>query len=120
MKNFTFLKKLVKKAGDIKTKTQRKLVTVSAVLTTISAGMTTVFAAAPTGVNTQQTNKVIDIVVWIGIVAIGAAGAIPSLIKLVEGQTNEDVRGRNSGIAGLAVTAAVVGAIYAVKAIFFS
>lgn len=115
MKNFNLLKKL----RSIKTKTQQKLVTASAVLTTITAGTTTAFAA-PTGVNTQQTNKVIDIVMWIVIIAIGAAGAIPSLIKLIEGQTNEDVRGRNSGIAGLAVTAAVAGAAYAVKAIFFS
>lgn len=119
MKNFTFLRKLAKKAASMKTKTQQKLVAASAVLTTISAGMTTAFAA-PTGVTTTQTNKVIDILVWIGIIAIGACGAIPSLIKLVEGQTNEDVRGRNSGIAGLAVTAATVGAIYAIKAIFFS
>lgn len=110
----------MKRISLIKKKAQKKIVAVSSVLTTIAAGMTTAFAAPPSGVNTQQTNKVIDIVVWIGIIAIGAAGAIPSLIKLVEGQTNEDVRGRNSGIAGLAVTAAVVGAIYAVKAIFFS
>lgn len=119
MENLTFLKKLVKKAGDIKTKTQRKLVTVSAVLTTISAGMTTVFAAAPTGVDTSKTNAVIDIVIWIIIVAIGAYGGYTSVVKIVEGQANEDVRGRNSGIAGLVVTAACAGAVFALKAIFF-
>lgn len=110
----------MKRISLIKKKAQKNIVTAYAVLTTIAAGMTTAFAAPPSGVNQQQTNRVMDIVVWIAIIAIGAAGAIPSLIKLVEGQTNEDVRGRNSGIAGLAVTAAVVGAIYAVKAIFFS
>ncbi|MGN0497938.1 MAG: hypothetical protein ACI4F6_02540 [Acutalibacteraceae bacterium] len=115
MKSFTLLKKL----RSMKTKTQQKLVTASAVLTTIATGMTTAFAA-PTNVGTTQTNAVVDIIVWLGIVAIGAAGGIPSVLKITEGQANEDTRGRNVGIAGLVVTGACAGAVYAIKAIFFS
>lgn len=101
-------------------KIKKKAVAASVGLSTISAGLTSAMAAAPAGVNTTQTSQVINIVVWIATIAIGATGAIPSVIKLVEGQTNEDVRGRNSGIAGLAVTAAAIGAVWAIKTIFFS
>ena len=109
----------MKKISLIKKKAQKKIVAVSAVLTTIAAGMTTAFAA-PAGVDTTQTNAVVDVLVWIGIMAVGAAGGIPSIMKIVEGQANEDSRGRNVGIAGLVVTGACAGAVYAVKAIFFS
>lgn len=110
----------MKRISLIKKKAQKKIVAVSAVLTTIAAGMTTAFAAPPAGVDTTQTNAVVDVLVWIGIMAVGAAGGIPSIMKIVEGQANEDSRGRNVGIAGLVVTGACAGAVYAVKAIFFS
>lgn len=109
----------MKRISLIKKKAQKKIVAVSAVLTTIATGMTTAFAA-PAGVDTTQTNAVVDVLVWIGIMAVGAAGGIPSIMKIVEGQANEDSRGRNVGIAGLVVTGACAGAVYAVKAIFFS
>lgn len=78
----------------------------------------TVFAA-PANVDTTQTNQVVDIVVWIVIIAVAAAGAFPSIVKIAEGVSNEDTRGRNAGIGGLVVTAACCGAVYAIKAIYF-
>lgn len=119
MKIRNIVKKISAKAEHIKSKAQKKIVAASAVLTTIATGMTTAFAAAPNGVDTTKTNAVVDIVVWIAVIAIGAFGGYTSVIKLVEGQANEDVRGRNSGIAGLVVTGACAGAVFALKAIFF-
>lgn len=109
-----------RKIKKLREKIQKAVISASVGVSTLSAGLTSAMAAAPSGVSATQTNKVIDIVVWIGIIAIGSAGAIPAVIKIVEGQSNEDVRGRNSGIAGLAVTAAAVGAMAAIKTIFFS
>lgn len=109
-----------KSSKRIKKSLHRIVCTISIIAATIVTGMINASAAAPSGVSTTTTNQVIDIVVWIAIVAVGAGGGIPSVIKISEGQANEDTRGRNSGIAGLAVTAAVVGSIYAIKTIFFS
>lgn len=92
---------------------------VASALTTSAVSISTALAAAPDGVDTTQTNAVVDIIVWVLIICIGAGGAFPSIQKISEGVANEDTRGRNSGIAGLAATAACCGAVYAVKAIFF-
>ena len=59
------------------------------------------------------------IVFWVATIAIAAGGGIPSLIKLVQGQADEDPRGRNAGIAGLVITGAVIGAAAAVKTLLF-
>lgn len=95
---------------------------VASALTTSAVSISTALAAssgAPSGVDTTQTNAVVDIIVWVLIICIGAGGAFPSIQKISEGVANEDTRGRNSGIAGLAATAACCGAVYAVRAIFF-
>lgn len=90
----------------------------AAAATSTAVSIPTVFAA-PTGVNTTQTDQVVDIIVWIVIIAIAAAGAFPSIVKIAEGVSNEDTRGRNAGIGGLVITAACAGAVYAIKEIFF-
>lgn len=100
-------------------KRARRMMTAYTVMTTLAISMNTAMAAAPSGVSTSKFNKIIKIVFWIAECAVVAIGAIPSVIHLVQGQTSEDPRTRNSGIAGLVVTACVVGAIAAIKKVFF-
>ena len=97
---------------------KKKIVAVVAVLNVISASMVSAFAA-PSGVDTASYSGLVDIVFWVATIAIAAGGGIPSLIKLVQGQADEDPRGRNAGIAGLVITGAVVGAAAAVKTLLF-
>lgn len=76
-------------------------------------------SAAPAGVDTASYTALVDIVFWVAGIAVAAAGAIPSIIKLVQGQADEDPRGRNAGIAGLAITGACVGAMIAIRTLLF-
>ena len=115
------MKKIIKRLANAAQKVKKAAVSVLAAASTMAIGMTNSLAATtvPPNVDTKQTDQIANIIVWVLAIAIGAGGGLPSLVKIVEGQTNEDVRGRNSGIAGLCVTAACVGAVVAVKAIFF-
>ncbi len=115
------MKKIIKRLANAAQKVKKAAVSVLAAASTMAIGMTNSLAATavPPNVDTTQTDQIANIIVWVLAIAIGAGGGLPSLVKIVEGQTNEDVRGRNSGIAGLCVTAACVGAVVAVKAIFF-
>ena len=97
---------------------KKKIGAAVAVLNVISASMVSAFAA-PSGVDTASYTGLVDIVFWVATIAIAAGGGIPSLIKLVQGQADEDPRGRNAGIAGLVITGAVVGAAAAVKTLLF-
>lgn len=99
-------------------KHKKAIMTAYVALMIASMSMTSVFAA-PDGVDTGSYDTLVNIVFWIARIAIAAAGGIPSLIKLVQGQADEDPRGRNAGIAGLVITAAVIGATFAVKAALF-
>lgn len=87
------------------------------IMTALSAN--SVFAAAPSGVDTAAYSGLVDIVFWVATIAIAAAGGVPSLVKLVQGQADEDPRGRNAGIAGLVITGAVIGAAAAVRTLLF-
>lgn len=75
--------------------------------------------AVPAGVDTSSYNALVEIIFWVAAIAIAAAGAIPSIIKITQGQADEDPRGRNAGIAGLAITGACVGALFAIKTLLF-
>lgn len=110
-----------KETKTIKKRTHKKasiISTASAILCLAAMSMTT-SAAVPNGVDTTSYSGLVDIVFWVATIAIAAAGGIPSLIKLVQGQADEDPRGRNAGIAGLVITGAVIGAAAAVKALLF-
>lgn len=76
-------------------------------------------AAAPAGADTAAYNALTDVVFWVAGIAIAAAGGIPSIIKIVQGQADEDPRGRNAGIAGAVVTGACVGALAVVRTQLF-
>lgn len=109
-------KKLNRKNKANKAAGIMSIITSVLVLTALS---TNTFLAAPAGVDTASYSGLVDIVFWVATVAIAAAGGIPSLVKLVQGQADEDPRGRNAGIAGLVITGAVIGAAAAVKVLLF-
>lgn len=100
-------------------KLSKTAVRVSVILNTIAISVISASAAAPKGVDTTEYSKLVDIVFWVATIAIAAAGGIPSLIKIVQGQADEDPRGRNAGIAGLVITGALIGAAAAIKATLF-
>lgn len=100
-------------------KLSKTAVRVSVIMNTIALSVISASADAPEGVNTTEYSKLVDIVFWIATIAIAAAGGIPSLIKIVQGQADEDPRGRNAGIAGLVITGALIGAAAAIKAALF-
>ena len=100
-------------------KQKKKIVTAIAAANVAAMSVNNVFAAPPAGVDPTQYNTLVNLVFWVAVIAIAAAGGIPSLIKLVQGQADEDPRGRNAGIAGLVITGAVIGAASAVKNLLF-
>ena len=107
------------KATSFIQKQKKKIITAIAALNVAALSVNHVFAAPPGGVDTGAYNGLLDIVFWVATIAIAAGGGIPSLIKLVQGQADEDPRGRNAGIAGLVITGAVIGAAAAVKTLLF-
>ena len=108
----------MKRTGFI-VKHRKKLISFITALNVISLSVSSAFAAAPSGVDTSSYSGMVDIVFWVATIAIAAGGGIPSLIKLVQGQADEDSRGRNAGIAGLVITGAVIGAAAAIKSLLF-
>lgn len=72
----------------------------------------------PANVDTTSMDALVTIVFWAVRILIGAAGGIPSIIKIVQGQTDENPRDRNAGIAGLVATGVGVGATFALEAMF--
>ncbi len=107
------------KATNFIQKQKKKVITAVTALNVAALSVTQAFAAPPTGVDTTAYSGLIDIVFWVATIAIAAGGGIPSLIKLVQGQADEDPRGRNAGIAGLVITGAVIGAAAAIKLLLF-
>ncbi len=107
------------KTKNRKSSLAKKASTVSLVLSMLAVSMLNVYAAPPTGVDSKSYSGLVDIVFWIAGIAVAAAGGIPSIIKIVQGQADEDPRGRNAGIAGAVITGACVGALVAVKTLLF-
>lgn len=71
--------------------------------------------AAPSGANTGTMSTLVTVVFWIVRVAILIIGGAPALIKIVQGQTDENPRDRNAGIAGLVITGAAFAATFVVE-----
>ena len=87
----------------------------SSVIVFATCGGTTGDNSAPTGVSTTTMNGLSDIIWWLVRVAVLAIGGIPAVIKIVQGQADENPRDRNAGIATLVITAAVFGATFAIQ-----
>ena len=107
---------LEKKQGFIR-KISRTISTVNMIMATTLLSIQSVSAApsTPEGVDMTATNTIINIVYWIVCVAIGA-GCLPSIQNISQGVQDNDPRQRNSGIVGVAVGAACIGAVSAIKA----
>ncbi len=99
-------------------KQRKKIISATTALNILGLSVSRVFAV-PSGVDSSSYSSMVDIVFWVATIAIAAGGGIPSLIKLVQGQADEDHRGRNAGIAGLVITGAVIGAATAIKSLLF-
>lgn len=73
---------------------------------------------APTNVKTDSLDSLVNLVFWAVRIIIGAAGGIPSIIKVVQGQTDENPRDRNAGITGIIAIGVGIGATFVVQNMF--
>jgi hypothetical protein len=85
----------------------------------LSLTMTSFASDLPEGVDTTQMNEFITVIFWAVRLLIAGVGGIPSIIKIVQGQTDEMPRERNAGIAGAVATGIGVAATFAIESIFF-
>ena len=122
------VKIIEKENGEVVTKSSRqvrkekliakakKYIFVSLAVTMLMSCSLVVFAAptAPSGVDTATMGTLADIVWWIVRIAILAVGGIPAIVKIVQGQADENSRDRNAGIATLLIAAAGFGATFAI------
>ena len=94
----------------------KKYIFVSLAVTILMSCSLVAFAApaAPSGVDTATMGTLADIVWWIVRIAILAVGGIPAIVKIVQGQADENSRDRNAGIATLLIAAAGFGATFAI------
>ena len=117
----------VKTAKQVKTertvrKMQKYITVALTVMMVLAMSSAMVFATdpdnnAPEGVSTTTMSGLSDIIWWLVRVAVLAIGGIPAVIKIVQGQADENPRDRNAGIATLVITAAVFGATFAIQAL---
>ena len=94
----------------------KKYIFVSLAVTMLMSCSLVAFAApaAPSGVDTATMGTLADIVWWIVRITILAVGGIPAIVKIVQGQADENSRDRNAGIATLLIAAAGFGATFAI------
>jgi hypothetical protein len=74
-----------------------------------------IFGNAPAGTDTSKIQTLIAIIFWLVRIIIASAGLIPSIIKIVQGQSDENPRDRNSGIASAVVAAAAIGVSFVLE-----
>ena len=89
----------------------------STVMVFATGASTTSDNTAPANVQTATMSGLSTIIWWLVRVAVLAIGGIPAVIKIVQGQADENPRDRNAGIATLVITAAVFGATFAIQAL---
>ena len=116
---------MTKTAKQVKTertvrKVQKYITVALTVMMVLAISSVMVFATdpdnnAPANVQTATMNGLSTIIWWLVRVAVLAIGGIPAVIKIVQGQSDEDSRVRNAGIATLIVTAAAFGATFAIQ-----
>jgi hypothetical protein len=72
----------------------------------------------PADVDTGKLGAIISIVFWLVRIIIALVGMVPAIIKIVQGQSDENPRDRNSGIAAAGVSAAAIGVSFAIEGWF--
>ena len=86
----------------------------------------TAFAAASVGSNSENTkptniggastmNTAVSIVFWVIRVAIILIGGAPGIVKVVQGQSDENPRDRNAGLATIGIAGAAFAATFAIQ-----
>lgn len=74
--------------------------------------------AKPSGVGGSNTmNNMVNLVFWIIRIAVLLMGGAPGIIKVVQGQADENPRDRNSGLAALGITGVAFGATFLVQSL---
>lgn len=119
------MKNTIKSAHKTERRAKRNAALMSAMLTVAAMLCSPImaFAEGEVGGNTAPANAdtgtlatTVSIVFWVVRVMIIAI-AIPSVIKIVQGQQDENPRDRNAGIASLVVAGACFGASFAIEAL---
>ena len=87
------------------------------VFATGGTGATPATNTTPAGVDTSTMSQFGTIIWWIVRIVILAVGGVPGIIKVVQGISDEDNRGRNAGIVTLIATGAGFGATFALQQI---
>ena len=130
------IKIIEKENGEVITKTSRqihrerrinkfqKYISTAAICTMfLILSSVTAFAAnsennTPSDVTSTSTmNTLIDIIMWLVRIAILAIGAVPGIIKIVQGQQEENPRDRNNGIVSVVISGAGFAATFAISAL---
>lgn len=118
----TKTRKQVKRERIIR-KTQKYASIFAAVMVLLMMSSFSVFAEntenqAPTNIGgTNTMNSLIDIIMWIVRIAVIAIGGIPGLIKVVQGQQEENPRDRNNGIISIVIAGVAFAATFAIAAL---
>ena len=73
--------------------------------------------AAPENISTGTMSAMINIIMWIVRIAIITIGGIPGLIKIVQGQQEENPRDRNNGIVSVVIAGVAFAATFAIAAL---
>ena len=82
--------------------------------------MLTAFAANNENSNTSVTNtttmtSMMNLVFWAVRIMVILAGGIPGLMKIVQGQADENPRDRNAGLATIGITGVIFAATFVVQ-----
>ncbi len=93
------------------------IATFSVMATTTGFAASTSSNSAPSGADTSTFNSLLDIILWVVRGAVLIIGVVPALIKIVQGQADENTRDRNNGIAAIAISGIIIAATFAIKPI---
>lgn len=69
----------------------------------------------PDGVKTSTMTDMVGIVFWIVRIIVLLIGGAPGIIKIVQGQADENPRDRNAGLAVIGITGAAFAATFVVE-----
>ncbi len=97
---------------------EKKVITgLAAVLLALNPSKSTVFAAGESNTGKDPGGLASDMLgyAWWLLIAVCGIFAGLSLVKTVQSQADEDVRGRNNGIATLCISGAAIVILIAVK-----
>lgn len=76
------------------------------------------FGDTPDDVDPSNMSALLSIIFWLVRIIIACIGIIPGIIKIVQGQSDENPRDRNSGIVSVVLAAAGVAATFAIEGWF--